>query len=524
MVVAGRQWFSNGEVKFPRGEEERRDGSYRTLFGPTFSHCGVIYREDNDNVRLAMRRLTAIRKPELPGYDAYLRIQQGLYVITHRGIISYLRWLFAPAFTTYLWMREECRLHYDDPHPKRRLRECAFQELWETGLIHSRLWMRSVLYKMKKNEIAKPGKYPRMIGDLGVSASLQGFRLTYYLKEAMSQVIELHGGELFFCAKPKPKALEFVFRRLIDPPRRFFFVYFSDDASLSVRMDDGTVRMFNMDISSCDSSQGDYMFQALCDVVPKSIRQDMEDLVEQCRRPIKIRSKNNPRHKVYLKPKGPRLYSGSTLTTCINNLANIFIAESVTRWGDFTEEGIIKAASLVGFIVKVEVCDTYHKLQFLKHSPVFDTRGEIRPLLNIGVLLRLSGSCHGDLPGRGPIANRARDFQASLLEGAYPHASFTLLRHLRRQSGSPVYREIAIKMLQYKVEDDDYPSYDIEDDEIYRRYSLDGDEVQELNEFAQHYGYEYHFTSSGVRKILLLDYGLDWKTSYEQVVDEHGRR
>lgn len=515
-VLSGGQFFLDGQLRFTPGEE-KPDGAYRTVFGPSFSHNGVVYCNCNDCVSLAFRRLTAVRKPEEKGLDRQLTINQNIFVQTHQWWFKRLSLLYEPYFIEWESMEEAARLHHADPHPKRLLREQAWRDLNEAGDEPSRLWLRSVWYKLKCDEIAKPGKVPRMIGDLGVAASLQGFYLTKLLKEAQaSEPIFINGGRMEFISTPNPWRLEHVFKCLIDPPERFFFAYFSDDSCISIRIGQ-KIFTFNLDISKCDASHGPSAFSSMVQIFPEALRDDANRLVEQCRLPIEIRSRAG-KEKVKLKPRRPKLYSGATITTVMNNNANTSIGLAISEH-EFADNstveqvaaGIVAAAAKAGYLLSVEHCPIIEDIQFLKNSPVYDVEGVMRPLLNLGVMLRASGTCKGDLPGKGDLELRARQFQSAILHGMYPRCSFPLLDAMKSAVGCEPSVESTRRVTaetQYKVENDDtYPLFSVSTAAVYKRYRLTPLAQAELAEFSS-LSTGYHLSSTAVDLILGKDYGL----------------
>jgi len=477
----------------------------------------VVYGKSDANISLATTRITKTRLPTLPEVEDLLQLWQNDFIDRHSDLLSSIASTYSHHFNTYTDSIIECMEHYDDVHPKRALRIAAWKDILDFAIFDDDLWYlpeKGTLYKMKIFEIAKPGKVPRMIGDLGVHASLQGFRVTKFLKHAMAaEPLDYLGGEIEFCPTPDPFSLTKVFEKLIDPPGDYYFVYFSDDSCLAIRTKDG-IKRYNIDISSCDASHTEKLFTTLQDLTPPSVRGDMKSLTNQCKTPITIHSVDTFKsRKVRLKPPSPRLYSGSTLTTAINNLANILIAISIAEEGCSTPDDIMRAAAQAGYIVTCEDCTDWHKLQFLKHSPVLDTKGVIRPLLNIGVLLRLSGCCKGDLPGskKTPLRERAEAFQASLLRGAYPKANFTLLDNMRRSVGCANSKTDAMvkKELEFKVIDnDDYPSFRVDSHEVFSRYDLNEVEIAEVEDVFGKCGYSEHYVADGPSKVLEADYGL----------------
>jgi len=520
----GEEYFINGEICFP-GEKYTRnpkggvraDSTYRTRFGPCVEHNGQIYENSNHNVSLAMRRLTRVRKADLKLHRR-LQANQIIFFEEHEEIIDELRESYTNVMSQFSTHVSEAEEHHADPHAKKLLREQAWQELIETGEVTGDLWLRYVTYKMKKDEWAKPGKEPRMIGDLKVPASLLGFRVTKLLKKAMNQKpFEYRGGTIYFCATPSHKELKYVFESLLNPPGRFFFVYFSDDACLSMRMPDGSIMRGDVDISSCDGSHGPSVFEALTRLADGPARDALRCLVKQCEAPIRIYDLEDTGNRyVQLRPHGPRLYSGSTITTAINNLANIMIAVSIAEADITCRKDVLDAANKAGYIVTYDAAEIFEKVTFLKHSPVRDVNGEWQPVLNIGVLLRMSGVCKFDLPGRGDFTARAEAFQRALLHGAYPRSSFTLIENMKSAvSGEDTRCDAAAnkavaQLLAYKVDhtDDTQETHYFRSEDLYRRYELLPHEWIELEEIFGRAPTGTFYSSPVAETVLKTDYGL----------------
>jgi len=505
---------------FPCGAEIG-DGTYRTIFGPSVSHNSVIFSNTNHNFRLAMRRLTGIRAPEIPGLHDQLFINQANFINTHQSFLDNLQCSYEPYFEDYLGAELEAQLHHADPHEKKALRIQAWREMREEGINidTESCWVNTVLWKLKTNEWAKPGKWPRSIGDLGVVASLLGFRLTNFLKEAQSKEgIEINGGNLVFCKTPDPIELRKHFKCLLDPPGRFYFLYFSDDACLSIRNRRGGIDRYNLDISSCDASHGPALFESLIRIMPPGLpREDMIRLVAQCSKPLRIVSRANKDHIVLLKPLRPMLYSGSTITTGINNLANLFIGLAISEC-DYTgelingiSEQILNAASGAGYMLTgLAPLEKFEDVQFLKNSPVLDSVGCWQPMLNFGVLLRASGTCRGDLPGHGPLRERGRIFQSSLLQGCYPRTHSSVLDAMRAACAPAediLFEEIT-DLLRFKsVFNPLFDPFTVDPESFCARYRLDAEEYSSLFDFART-GFGECYNGSSVDKILAKDYDL----------------
>jgi hypothetical protein len=244
----------------------------------------------------------------------------------------------------------------------------------------------------------------------------------------------------------------------------------------------------------------------------------MNVLVEQCQLPIQIIDQNDRRNKVVLEPHTPRLYSGSTITTLINNLANILICKSIVDSPTLRgPRDIALAAAQVGYILTCEPCHQAQDIQFLKHSPAYDTEGNLCAMLNIGVLLRASGTCRGELPGKSkiPLETRAMTFQLSLLKGMYPRTHTPLLTNMI-ESCSTIHEELLqqnralhTREMQYKVEvhPNDAHHY-FTNEETFKRYRLTDEEISYVVDGFGNGSFEDSFANSGLDKILKVDYGL----------------
>jgi len=522
-VISGKEFFRDGEIFFPPGPN-KVDLSYVTHFGPAASHNGVRYANTDNNFRLAMRRLLGKRLPLVPGEHERLLSNQEEFIKTHPAFRDLLRESYSSHFQEYSGRENEALLHHADPHDKKVARIQAWNEMKEEGITSDpfHLWVDMVQWKLKTSEWNKPGvtadswKKPRSICDLGVSASLSGFRITEMLKRAQSEEpFHINGGTMVFCKSPDPILLKKHFDELINPSGRFYFLYFSDDSCLAIRNPStGRVDRYNLDIASCDASHGPKLFDLLRDIMPNhETRVDMDILIRQCTLPLKVSSRSSSARCV-LKPKRPFLFTGSTITTAINNLANLLIGLAISEI-DYTGhlvDGVCvelaNAAASAGYLVTG--CDPLSEvedIQFLKHSPVLDDTGEWRPLLNFGVLVRASGTCNGDLPGRGDLGERARAFQRGLLQGAYPRSHCVALDTMRVACGTgPV---TLSKTFEWKVVDNpDALPFRCDETSFARRYRLTALDYQELVEVFANCGYGQVFAGPSLDKILMKDYGL----------------
>lgn len=535
-VIDGEAFFHNPEVNLalypddPWVKNFGGDPFYKTVFGPSFAHTGVVSSRSANGQRLAIRRILGAMSGSVDGQNAY-RERQKNFIAKHliEGCFDALRAEILSELANFTTTLEECMKHYDDPHKKRDLRVNGFKELIGTGEYYEDLWFgkpgnqKYLIYKMKPAEYARLNKYPRAIGDFGVHASLQGFVFAALVKKAFVNVVTSHHGMTYhFCGGPSPAELTEVFERMFAPQQRGDFTCFSDDAVFAYN-DDVRVRWNNLDISECDRSHSDSLFELfnwITDHHPTA-----RELTNQCLAEFRVfnvvNGKIDRRNYVQYKGKKHILFSGSTITTVINNLANFLnylaIAECIHGRANVTSVDIIGACAEAGYIVTLTECHQFEDLQFLKHSPTLDDEGIWRPVLNPGVFFRSAGRCSWDLPGRGPLKARAAAFFAAHLNGTYPYVRTPFLEALREKY--PV--TLSNKAVHDKLIRDDYrfqeaaarPSathmWTFSHENFFRRYRLDGLQLATLLADASHARFGWSYTSSVYDVVLQIDYSLD---------------
>jgi hypothetical protein len=415
--------------------------------------------------------------------------------------------------------------HIADPHAKRDLRIQGGLELLETGRVAEPSWVYQgkVNVAVKRREWAKiksgSVSIPRTVFDLGVTSSLAGYRLTKTLKTAMEAALVVGGDMYQFCSTPSFDALTNAFDSLIAPLNRSSFIYFSDDACWSFVGPGGEVHMYNVDISKCDISHTEALFNELQALTPHDVKDNMRRLIEQLRSGITIRAPEDPEIKFTLRRSdgSPVLLSGSTLTTLINNLANILIGECLnkaSRAGILHEAGLIEAVAQSGYVITLTRCHQVEHLQFLKHSPIMTTEGCYKPCINYGVALRASGFCHGDLPGRGDIEVRARSFQKQLWHGMFPYCSSPFIDALKAtvadatSLGERADAQVR-RMVESKHADHTPRATTVFLDSSHaRRYDITESTLTSLTYTCQEVGFGCCIDEPASRAILALDYGV----------------
>lgn len=453
--------------------------------------------------------------------EAILRANQKLFVqeFMTSELCQKICFLMEVELPTEDFMTDVIR-HISDPHIKRVPREHALAELLDLGISEDDPWLfnHCVEVNIKRAEFAKYEKIGRIIVNFGVRASLQGYRLTNHMKHALAQTITVGADADFeFLIKPSADGLQRVFDTLINPPRRSYFVFFSDDSCYSIRIN-GVVHQFNIDITKCDISHTPPIFALLLHITPNYHKPNMARLISQCAADLQITCPERltfGKLRVRLRSanKEPRLLSGSTLTTLINNLACLTLGEAFRNITDPTEAGVEAAARRTGYAITCTKCTKIEDLQFLKYSPIRDTAGVHRPLLNIGVLLRASGTCHGDLPGRGSVELRAAKFQKLLLHGMAPTTHYPLIDAMKAKVARATPTAVEEQQILKRIGETHRPTAStihrhFSSHAIGVRYGLSEAKMDELTGLLGNAGFGELIACDASRAILELDYGL----------------
>lgn len=480
-----------------------------------------MYQADNGGLEKAFNyRLACVREPDRIGYHQQLIDNQIKFFNTNPLLEDFVR-----EFSVYVerWFSDiddldnELIKYAQQPHPKRKLRLRALQSLLDQCDLFHATFNRKVTGKVKKAELAKYLKATRLINDLTCEGSLLAGFVTDQLKKAMALFTKDRWFQ--FIKSPNLDDLKSTFDNLLSPAENLFFAFFSDDSCVSIRCADG-VFMANVDISSCDGSHTRSVFDLLRKATcrDKRLHRFIDGAIKQCELPLTLRC-GGTGVSVKVKPCMPVLYSGSTLTTLINNFANIAIAMSIkTSLRDDLlvsecSELVRTAAEAAGYIVTVQDCKTYHSLQFLKHSPCRAACGTMVPVLNVGVLLRSSGNCWGDLPsykshGKLTFDERAFLYNVSQTQCYKNCVSYGFLAAMRRiyAFDSDVERPSYDGSWMLNNITGDYSRYYIPADELATRYGLSGADMEELSNSLE---VGKMSLTKASRAILGLDYGLE---------------
>lgn len=412
---------------------------------------------------------------------------------------------------------EECKDIFDydtlqeeyvnQPHTKKQLRIAALAEINELGERDDKTYTQKAVIKLKTLEIAKPNKRGRMIGDFGAPGSIVGGAIMSCVKEGMVNRYEGTNFVMVFVKSADVSTLSSLMLEMYTSMKNMI-IFHSDDSSVTIMTVEGPVTI-NFDIKSCDSSHGFYMFDLVRRVTRGHVvlERCIDSLIAQCELPAVFRNPEDWAEKFVAKPFQPVLYSGSSLTTTINNVATsvIFSRFFHTISGVIVTKANVEAllhsaAYDVGYLATLTVCNQIEDLQFLKHSLCAKKAGGYVAVLNPGVILRTMGQCVGDIPIKGKMsfAEKANIYMSGVVLGWEHAGNHTLLNTLRRKYALKV-DKIDTK-IHFKSDDE------LDVNSLLRRYNVGVEEFEEFLNILELAKLGDEIQSSVVSKILSVDY------------------
>jgi len=312
----------------------------------------------------------------------------------------------------------------------------------------------------------------------------------------------VNGVKFYFVKSPDVARLSHLFSKMY---RENVFLYHSDDSAIALTCTDG---MFwaNLDISSCDTSQGPSVFQFLYLFCPDEFLPVMSLLVEQCAQTCKV---GHGRSRLLFKPRRYFEYSGSLLTTLLNCVASFTIGRAIVGgWKGGSRADALAhvngALSTCGWNVTCEVEERFSGIQFLKHSPAFTTDGDVCAVTNLGVILRALGQKTGNLP-KGDLYEQARLFNSGLVAGFVHCGNTRLLRVLQEKFSLSAVVRHGSNITKFHTGGS---LSLVNDDTVIERYGMTPGAYQELLDLLCVSEIGDLIDCQASRSILLRDYGL----------------
>jgi len=517
----------NGDLQFSWSYPPGRLG-YKTIT-EYYGHPFGCYGNTPNNVNKALRRLTCKRKPTKRHQNGQLlhdyceqQQQRNAKVGNRRWRKSVRKYFDCIAdrllehYKDYTDQYSEILKQANLKHPKRKLRQRAFRFLVESGLLYDDLFMKNISGVVKCPEynytIGPDAKKTRIIGDYTTEGSLRAGFIIPYLKKCFEDGWQTQKGKFAFVSTPDRNVLSSCFYECWNPDLGLVGYYFSDDGILCIVCVDGVYRC-NIDISSCDISNGKEIFDLLqycCRLCPE-FDHIMRMAIRQCSRHFVVRNPYDFNDRYVFKPSRPVEFSGSVLTTSLNNIAMSLIflrmlwnfprgGLTVAQCAQFVQD----SANQVGYIVTIQPVLNLEDYQFLKYSPT-EVNGRVVPFLNLGPILRGIGQCDIDYPGRGDIAYRGYVRSSSVVLGFEPTGRHEVMQALRDRFHGSVkpLKESYIVARTKELDDDPY----IPLEGLARRYKVAVEAFQEFIHLLRFAPVGIGVTSSLLTQIYQVDYG-----------------
>lgn len=525
-LVSGRKWFTKDGLDF--GSSVIKDREYETVFGPVFVSGCLRYKLDDVGLRGAVTRLTCAREPTEKGlHERLVKAQfrnygeSEPYVLFLKEKAGEIRKRL-PSITNQTW-RENW---VNAPHPKKKLRMRTHIELALDGTEVKKVWLGNhgvVKYVCKPGEKLPPGKFLRATADLGPIGAAQAGYMMDTVKEAFTVPFMWNRCSYMFIKSPDRDVLVKAFQDVWNCDLDMCLRCFSDDAIIGINTPEGRF-VANTDISACDGSNYDPVFDYLEAIMLRGglDRHDVRGVFDQTEAECVISSYADREfgrriRKVRLKPKYRTLYSGSVLTTSVNNCANFGIyAEVASMLPPFAQRKkadmprlVSEAAARIGYILKCQVCEVVEDMQFLKTSPCI-VGGVWDVFLNLGVLLRGLGMCRGDLPGRGDLSTRASAYMSDIIK-SYVHAGDHVILDALRTA---LLTEVSVSEHEFKLTGNQRVR--VPTDALARRYKVPARDFEYLAMVITSTGLGEAIHSPIIDAIFGLDYGYPSLASISQ--------
>lgn len=534
IVERGQKYFTKDmRLNFQPAPTWRKDPFYFNQHGPCVYYESIVIGDCASSQNAAITRLSNSREEKYEYKNIKFTITEEVFrqnqkrtaaLFKSSNLYQQIRSVVRET-TSMLDLTDRLDDFVKLPHIKRQPRIQSWEKQTITGNHTDRLWLKQIIGKIKRGERAKfkKGKpaLSRLINDLGCAASLQGAEITNQIKQLLADnPIFLSDGYLKYVKSPDMSELREAYTNLISGEYDFSMIYHSDDSCIGIQHKKKGYTIYNMDISKCDSSHMEEIFEILLSFYEgHEFYDDLKILIDQLRVALVL---NNPGGNEYVRLKSlrPILYSGTTLTTLINNIANILIYYRIRLDRCSTEEEIMLSAAKAGYIVTLEECTEIEKITFLKTFPHIITgadspnkSGEMAICPALGVAFRASGACKGDLPGRGDIEVRANRFQYGVIHGIFPYSKHPLVIAMRGH----IPEKILDAVTEAKVNRDldlDYKLQGGFDENVFTsaicsRYDCEAIEVEELVNLFNDHRFGWCIRTRLTDAILHLDYGYD---------------
>jgi len=362
-----------------------------------------------------------------------------------------------------------------------------------------------------KDEIAKnsgsEAKMPRLFTSYGVGCCLAP-GIPDVAKKHMNGWYMFNVGSLPVCliayTLPKTTELEKLFDELISATMRsdnYLCVAFYSDDSCYAGCINGVRFGYNVDISSCDSSNGVPIFYAVTSMLSSIDSVMAPRLLEQCCEPLKFNVSEDRSKNFSIKPPGVFEGSGTVLTTVLNHTASVGIAICTAHVlaGKIqfnqhidVEQSIVEGGMLMGHKITVSSIEVDgviepSKFQFLKYSPMLATHKAFNkekyiPVRNLGCIVKGFGQLKEAMQARQinmstsqfaimTMSEKFDLFLSGVVKGYCNEPETPLLNALRARFSC----ESTLVTTDYKLvdTDGDYSQYVVRPSSLLARYGVE---------------------------------------------------
>lgn len=539
-IIKNKKYYNllTGKLNFTgyqMADEFKTYTHYRSIGWLNFAHTGVIIeiapKNNGYNLEEGLYRLTCARKPDTPGFEEQMQLNQNMFVRNYSTVLlAYIRLNLGYHSDYHSETYDDMLIMRNKPHAKHEVYRNAFDQMEVSGQIGGiEHIMEHSDGKGKPGEEAKVGKYHRMIVDYGPNIPVVLVEACNTLKEWFGSTTFTNNNCTFKAiTSPEPEKIMDHIEFMNNSGSDFDMMSYSDDVVCKDKGEFGG-KFNNCDLESNDQCPRGMLIELFFEFF--GFTEIHRNVLRNCiLAPIKIANPLNKKYRLneyfMLKPYELMEGSGIPCTALMNFFAWFCIWFMKTLHPEYTTN---KCANLIGYSCSYDVQRERHILediQFLKQSPCWGIKeGERLPRYhltpNLGIIAKVSGVRKGDYPQTpsrelkklglsrkdDTVEFRAKYHQTGVMNGLLHGVNYPPINRLNPSIHDNIYLSpdaqdyhIAITKSSKVLYTRDY---------FYRRYNLESWEIDELESFIANNGYGVTIYSSAIDKILFKDYGLN---------------
>lgn len=385
---------------------------YQTA-GLDFNHSHspfYVYEDSKKNLSMNLKRLFGSRTPIFPDNEKMVYERQRLIVLAANT--SPLVWavlgMFVPLLqylVDVLWTPINLLRHWYIKYTG--IKQDERREFVRRMELNGDQGVVRELEGHNKREMGKYGKVGRVFVSYGAGC-MESPHVPLFVKDRLHgrHVVYVDGWEcdvyIYILFRKEFTLMESLAADLgaLSVRECIIIAVYGDDGLVVLNTAKTGLRIMNMDISSCDSSQSIGSFELggwfLSRLGGLTLERDYHCLVRQCQMPIILKDRFGKRL-AKITPKEVFMGSGTVLTTMLNTLVN-FTNISIALEA-YMEDGVdfCRTFWTLGHEYAIDEVYTLEHIQFLHMSPMVCSDGHYHFSLNLGCILRSLGKVDGDL-------------------------------------------------------------------------------------------------------------------------------